>query len=283
MHHTTPASLRQTRTTASRFLLAAGISLAATLSTQAAVITFDELNPGSQGYWSGDYPAEEGTVNSTFSSGVATFQNSASTGPGYTYWSGFGYSNLGDTTTPGFENQYSSYAGGGIGGSGNFVIASGNALAGAEGPTINLSSPTDLTGLGAYFTNVTYAALSMRDGDGFSGPFGGDEGTDPHYMELTIHGYNGATATGTVTFNLADYRFADSGQDYIVNDWRWVNLSSLGTVDRLTFSFDSNDQGFGFLNKPAYFAMDNLLSVPEPSTALASLAGLALLARRRRR
>src|SRR5688572_9208249 len=108
MHHTTPASLRQTRATVSRLLLAAGITLAATLSTQAAVITFDELNPGSQGYWSGDYPAEEGSVSSTFSSGTATFQNSATTGPGYTFWSGFGYSNLGDTATPGFGNQYSS-------------------------------------------------------------------------------------------------------------------------------------------------------------------------------
>ncbi|MEK7949924.1 DUF4465 domain-containing protein [Luteolibacter soli] len=282
MYQPKTASLLRTLPTVPRPLLAAGITLAATLSTQAAVITFDELNPGSQGYWSGDYPAEEGTANTTFSSGSATFYNSATTGPGYTYWSGFGYSNLGDTTTPGFENQYSSYAGGGIAGSGNFVVASGSSIPGEEGPTINLSSPTDLTGLGAYFTNTTYTALSVRDGDGFSLPFGGTDGTSPDYLVLSIHGYNGATATGTVNFYLADFR-GDASSDYIVDQWKWVNLSALGTVDKLTFSFDSNDQSFGFLNKPAYFAMDNLLSIPEPSTALASLAGLALLARRRRR
>ncbi|MCW1920941.1 DUF4465 domain-containing protein [Luteolibacter arcticus] len=282
MHYPKTASLMRTLTTVPRSLFAAGITLAAALPTQAAVITFDELDPGSQGYWSGDYPAEEGTVNSTFSSGTATFQNSATTGPGYTYWSGFGYSNHGDTTTSGFGNQYSSFAGGGAGGSGNFVMASGSSAVGEEGPTITFPSPTDLTGLGAWFTNATYAALSIRDGDGFSDPFGGDDGTDPDYLRLTIHGYNGATAMGTVDFYLADYR-GDSSSDYIVDQWRWVNLSSLGTVDKLTFSFDSSDQSFGFINKPAYFAMDNLLSVPEPSTALAALAGLALLARRRRR
>lgn len=282
MHQPTKASPLRTLPTVPRPLLAAGITLAAALSTQAAVITFDELNPGSQGYWSGNYPAEEGTVNTTFSSGGATFFNSATTGPGYTYWSGFGYSNLGDTTTPGFGNQYSSYTGSGVGGSGNFVVASGNSQLGVEGPTIDLSTPTDLAGLGAYFTNTTYAALSVRDGDGFSLPFGGNDGTSPDYLILNIHGYNGATSTGTVSFYLADYR-GDSSSDYIVDQWKWVNLSALGTVDKLTFSFDSNDQSFGFINKPASFAMDNLLSIPEPSTALASLAGLALLARRRRR
>ena len=282
MHQPTKASPLRTLPTVPRPLLAAGITLAAALSTQAAVITFDELNPGSQGYWSGDYPAEEGTVNTPFNSGGATFHNSATTGPGYTYWSGFGYSNLGDTTTAGFGNQYSSYAGGGAGGSGNFVVASGNAQVGAEGPTVNLSSLTNLSGLGAYFTNTTYTALSVRDGDSFSQAFGGVDGTSPDYLILNIHGYNGATSTGTVSFYLADYR-GDSLSDYIVDQWEWVDLSALGTVDKLTFSFDSNDQSFGYLNKPAYFAMDNLLSIPEPSAALASLAGLALLARRRRR
>ena len=283
MHQPKKASLSQTLPTVPRLLLAAGITLAAALSTQAAVITFEDLDPGSNGYWSGTPPEEEGTVNTTFTSGGAAFENSATNwGGGFTSWSGFAYSNLGNTTTPGFENQYSSYTGGGFGGSGNFVMASGNSQVGAEGPTINLSSATNLAGLGAWFTNATYAALSVRDGDGFSDPFGGDDGTDPDYLRLTIHGYNGATATGTVDFYLADYR-GDSSSDYIVDQWKWVDLSALGTVDKLTFSFDSSDQSFGFINKPAYFAMDNLLSVPEPSTALASLAGLALLARRRRR
>ncbi|HEY1120386.1 MAG TPA: DUF4465 domain-containing protein [Haloferula sp.] len=283
MHQPTKASPLRTLPTVPRLMLAAGITLAAALSTQAAVITFDELDPGSNGYWSGTPPEEAGTVTTTFSSGGAAFENSATNwGGGFSSWSGFAYSNLGNTTTPGFENQYSSFTGGGIGGSGNFVMASGSAVAGQEGPTINLSSATDLTGLGAWFTNATYAALSMRDGDGFSEKFGGADGSDPDYLVLTIHGYNGATSTGSVNFYLADFR-GDSSSDYIVDEWKWVDLSALGTVDKLTFSFDSNDQSFGYLNKPSYFAMDNFLSVPEPSTALASLAGLALLARRRRR
>lgn len=267
MHHTKTAFPSRTLTTVPRPWLAAGISLATALSATAATITFDELDPGSQGYWNGS------DESGGFSSGSATFANTYV--PAWGSWSGFAYSNLGDTSTAGWGNQYSSYAGGGLGGAGNFAMASGSSTPGEEGPTITLSSPTDLSGLGAWFTNATYAALSVRDGDGFSDPFGPDD-----YLKLTIHGYNGVDATGTVDFYLADFR---DGASDIVDSWTWVNLSSLGTVDKLAFSFDSSDVGMFGINKPTYFAMDNLLSVPEPSTALALLAGLALLARRRRR
>jgi hypothetical protein len=265
-------------------LLAAGITLAASLSTQAAVVTFDELDPGPQGYWNGTPPAEEfATADTTFSSGGATFSNSVTNwGGGFSSWSGFVYSSLGDTTTPGFENQYSAYAGGGLGASGNFAVGYGSSTPGEEGPALTLSTLTNMAGLGAFFTNTTYAALAMRDGYYSADKFGGEDGTAPDYLMLTIHGYNGSTETGTVNFYLADFRFADSGQDYIVDAWTWVDLSDLGTVNKLTFSFQSSDIGDYGIDTPTYFAMDNLV-IPEPSTALTSLAGLALLARRRRR
>lgn len=277
MYQPTKASPLRTLPTVPRLMLAVGITLAAALSTQAAVINFDELNPGSQGFWNGS------DNSGGFSSGGATFANTFTDfGGGFSAWSGFAYSNLGDTTTPGFGNQYSSYTGAGVGGSGNFALASGSSTPGQEGPTITLSGLTDMTGLGAYFTNTTYTALSMLNGDSFAKKFGGATGTDADYLKLTIHGYNGTTETGTVDFYLADFRFSDSGQDYIVDNWRWVDFSGLGSVDKLTFSFDSSDVGGFGINTPTYFAMDNLV-IPEPSAALTSLAGLALLARRRRR
>lgn len=251
-----------------RPLLVAGISLAVALSTaSAAVITFDDLPLGSTGYWNGS------DSSGGFTSGGATFVNSYNTSWGS--WSGFAYSRLGDTTTAGWTNQYSAYTGSGLGGSGNFSLAYG-------GATIRLDAPTNLKGLGAWFTNTTYAALSMLNGDSFAKKFGGADGTDPDFFRLNIRGHNGEATTATIPFYLADFRYEDSAQDYLVTDWTFVDLSALGEVDRITFTFESSDVGDYGINTPVYFAMDHFLAVPEPSTLLASLAGLALLVRRRR-
>ena len=122
----------------------------------------------------------------------------------------------------------------------------------------------------------------MRDGDGFAKKFGGVDGTESDFFRLTIHGYAGGLSTGTVDFYLADFRFGNSGQDYIVDEWTFVDFSALGSVDELRFSFASSDVGAFGINTPLYFAMDDFLAVPEPSTLLASLAGFGLLLRRRR-
>ncbi|MFM7184787.1 MAG: DUF4465 domain-containing protein, partial [Planctomycetota bacterium] len=68
--------------------------------------------------------------------------------------------------------------------------------------------------------------------------------------------------------------------------WDWFDLSSLGTVDRIEFSFDGSDKGIFGLNTPAYFAMDDLTvaAVPEPmASVLAAAAAIAAVVRLRRR
>ena len=88
-------------------------------------------------------------------------------------------------------------------------------------------------------------------------------------------------------FYLADFRFADNSLDYIVRDWRFVDLSGLGVVSRLEFDLASSDSGAFGINTPAYFAMDSLAAnaVPEPATPVVLLGGLAaaVLVRRRGR
>ena len=64
-------------------------------------------------------------------------------------------------------------------------------------------------------------------------------------------------APDSVTFYLADYRFADNDSDYIVKTWQWVNLLPLGHVDSLIFSLTSSDNGPAGMNTPAYFCIDN--------------------------
>lgn len=133
-------------------------------------------------------------------------------------------------------------------------------------------------------TNTTYAALAMRDGDGFSKRFGGTDGTDPDFFLLTILGEtSGGTVTGSVDYYLADFRAEDSAADFIRSNWSRVDLTPLGTkVSTLRFQLSSSDNGEFGMNTPAYFALDNLVAVPEPDSMLLLLMGLlGCLGRRR--
>ena len=238
-------------------------------ATHAANSTFDDLPLPPQSNYA---PGVSDSGAFPFTSGDATFNHQFSNwGGGYSSWSGWAYSNQTDTTTAGYGNQYSSYAGTGQDGSQNYAVA-------FEGPvSVTFASATVLSG--AWFTNTTYAALSMRDGDGFAKQFGGTSGNDADFFTLTISGYNGATSTGSIDFMLADYRFDDNAKDTIVKDWTFVDMQSLGAVDSLTFALSSSDNGAFGMNTPAYFAMDSLAPVPEPEQAVLLLAGLLLVGR----
>jgi hypothetical protein len=251
----------------------------------AATIDFEDLGANlpisGNYYYDGCNAAGPPTA---FSSQGATFNNETATFGSSCFWQGWAYSQTTDVTTPGFANQYSAIAGSGAGSSATYGVAFTGGEVGAQGPVsrITFAQEVDLAGLGVALTNTTYATLSMRDGDGFAKKFGGASGTDPDYFLLTITGRDASNAiTGSVEFALADYRFADDALDYIVTQWTFVDLSGLGSVAALEFSLDSSDQSFGFLNTPSYFALDDLLSVPEPDSAALLAFGLALLARRR--
>ncbi|MDZ7620425.1 MAG: DUF4465 domain-containing protein [Patescibacteria group bacterium] len=271
----------------------------------AQMATFDALPLSAGSYWNGSDKLVSGQYDPDHLMGPATFYSSGFSDGGvtlsntfaewwtsggalwYTSWNGWAYSNITDTTTAGFTNEFSAYVlpgGGGHAGSANYALY-------YEGFDVE----TTVTGIpagtlqGAYFTNTTYAALTMLNGDayGFSKKFGGTTGSDPDWFLLTITGLNAANqSTGSVDFYLADYRFADAAEDYIVSDWTWVDLSSLGDATQLQFGFSSSDSGQWGMNTPAYFAMDSLTLgvIPEPSALLLLLCGgLVGLASFRRR
>lgn len=183
-------------------------------------------------------------------------------------WSGWAISNTTDVTTPGYLNQYSAIAGGGFDGSAHYAVtyAYGNN---------NIILQGDAAGQpvsGLYITNSTYAYLSMLDGDAISKKFGGITGNDPDYFLLTIKAYfNGNLSSDSVNFYLADYRYSNNSQDYIIDEWTWVGLSSLGAVDSLTFTLTSSDVGQFGINTPTYFCIDNIIST-NPNTATSTLS-----------
>jgi hypothetical protein len=240
----------------------------------AGVATFDDLTLAPESHWGGAGSGETGFTNGGFS-----FPHTSASFA----WNGFVYTNMTDTTTPGYLNQFSAYTGGGYN-SDNYSICY-TMLDWQGGTYATMPEVVDLTGenydttvSGAYFTNTTYAVLSMLHGDAFAKNFGGSSGDDPDWFKLSITGIDTeGDETGTVDFYLADYRFEDNSLDYIVDEWTWVDLSGLGNVSALGFTLDSSDSGAYGINTPAYFAMDNLTGAPVPVPAAVWLLGSGIV------
>jgi hypothetical protein len=224
------------------------------LLTQAeqGVIDFEDLTLSPNSFYNGADGA------GGFTSRGAFFNNSYNTT--YQSWSGWSYSNTTDTTTPGFTNQYSAITGSGVGEAGNYAVAF----------TFNPSDayielPAGKTPKSIRITNTTYAVQSMLNGDQFAKKFGGATGNDPDFFLLTITGLDKTNnVVGTVDFYLADYRFAENSQDYIVTKWKQFDLSELSGATKLSFKLTSSDNGSYGMNTPAYFAVDNLKVVSFP-------------------
>ncbi len=172
-------------------------------------------------------------------------------------WMGWAISSARDDSTPGFQNQYSAIAGAGADLSDSYAVSF------SFEPNIihlrpdALGKPVE----SLMVTNATYPFLSMRDGDAFAKRFGGVDGDDPDYFLLTIKKYyNGIISEDSIDFYLADYRFSDNSEDYIVSRWTKIDLSELGPVDSLWLSLSSTDVGMFGMNTPAYFCVDNIIT-----------------------
>ncbi len=203
-----------------------------------------------------------------FVSGGLNFNNDFD--PMFASWSGWSYSNTTDTTTAGFANQFSAIAGGGANQSDTYAV--GTAFTGAVVPTIRRNPASTGTFRSIDITNTTYATLSMLQGDGFAKQFGGDSGDDADFFLLTIEGFDAsASSVGTVDFYLADYRFADNRQDYIIDQWTTVDVSALSSAVELRFALSSSDVGAFGINTPAYFAVDNIKTAGQTPTPMVTV------------
>lgn len=191
--------------------------------------------------------AYSNSLSLPFQSAGASFQYKW----GGTYWSGgFSYTNKYDSATAGFTNLYGVKPLKGYNNSNVYAVAQ-------DGGVINLSAPSN-TVQGFYITNTTYAFKSMKLGDAFAKKFGGVSGNDPDFFKVTVKGFkNGILINDSVSFYLADFRFANNSLDYIVDTWQWVNTSTLGNIDSLKFFMYSSDVGNFGINTPLFFAMDN--------------------------
>ncbi len=212
---------------------------------------FENLTLTQDTFWDGSLQP----LGTTFTSGNVILPNYYDTSWGGFWSSGWAYSNMKDDTTAGFGNLFSTYAASGFLSSSNYIVGQQNSTldftAAAKGKVVN----------GLYITNSTYAALSMKNGDAFAKKFGGANGTDPDFFLVSIYGYlNGIKIADSINYYLADFRFANSSQDYISKDWTWINLSSFGNIDSLEFKLSSSDTGAFGMNTPAFFCVDNIIT-----------------------
>ena len=104
---------------------------------------------------------------------------------------------------------------------------------------------------GMYVCNTAWVVNAILNGDGMSSDEGAPFGEND-WFKLTIHGYlNGEAVNNQVDFYLAQ------GTSYIA-DWKYVDLSSLGEVDEISFALSSSKHNDYGMTTPSYFCIDNL-------------------------
>lgn len=231
-----------------------------TTETKTYLIGFENVPLGSINYWngsdlSGELKEEPASWDPTvieknyyggFESEVAVFKNKFTPGEYGDSWLGFACSALGDTKTPGIENQYSCIAGSGANMSGKFGLAFGQDAT-FECPKNEYGY---LTIKNILLTNSTYTYCTIKEGNDFSRKF--DSGD---WFKVSITGYKDAKQTAYVDYYLADFR---EGKKFISDSWVKVDISALGEVDRVVFTFDSSDKGDYGVNTPMYVCVDNI-------------------------
>ena len=114
-----------------------------------------------------------------------------------------------------------------------------------QAATITVSNTKGVNVKGFFFTNSSYLVNSVENGDDYAKKF-----ADGDYLKVTVTADNGKS----VDFYPADYRTGVT----VVKDWKWLDLSSLGRVKVLTFTFDGTDKGSWGLNTPSYVCIDDL-------------------------
>ena len=244
----------------------------------AQVADFEYLYLEDDSYWAGpDWKGEQeeslyGPIEfqGSFVSGSYAFANNYI--PDYNSWSSFAFANR---TSNGFdvlmEDMCNATTGAAHSGD-NYGVFFGDAMGlGMSPATITvLNNPNGQIIPGFYITNAAYAVDAILNGDGnfnhgetdalgntiydnAGNVVGTEEFHQGDFLKLTITADNGEE----VEFYLADYRSANEDDWYYVQDWQYVDLSSLGTVKELEFCMTSSRSNSWGYTTPLYCCIDD--------------------------
>lgn len=236
-------------------------------SVAPAVATFEELEVPADGHIS--VSNEEDDERTEFVSGGYEFATGCMSDWDYWYW--FGYANRTETKYESLDDQWNNVVGGGYDGSANYGVAFAAEFNGPCYVSL-LNEPAVVPGF--YITNSSYAYNALTGGDAVAKKFGAGD-----WFLLTIKGYDAnGEVTGTKEYYLTDLR--NEASAFIINDWRYVDLSCLGKVAKIGFALSSSDNGDWGMNTPAYFCFDNFGAdgeeeLPEKNVVLVESTGYA--------
>ena len=193
-----------------------------------------------------DPDVDEDTYFDSFFSGSFRFPNYPM--KSYNAWCGFGFANETATGFEGLEHQFRNVVGGGADGSNAYGVAY---LYGANATITVCHGDTGHNVNGVYITNSAYTLSVILNGNAFCDKFTAEAGD---YMTVSFTGYDAdGNQTGVVEAPLADYR-TRAEAPYLLTDWKWIDLSSLGDVKTLRVNYDSSKRS----QVPAYVCFDKL-------------------------
>ncbi len=214
------------------------------------VISFENQTLGAEGYWCGDLNGVkydswgvDGYACQYQESGVTFPVNYT---PAYASWSGFAISNR---TATNFKpaasfseinaDQFNNIVGKAFDGNNYCVVYTfGEGIEFKEGVVVK----------GFYYTNNAWTVDAILNGDGMTeGNF-----TKEDWLKCTIAADKADGTTATVELVLA------ANGDYI-KDWQYADLSSLGKITKLSFSFDGTKKNDYGLTTPTYICIDNIV------------------------
>ncbi len=241
-------------------------SVKVTLKTSVTV-TFEGIDPsylaGPTSYGANLYSGHENQYTGYYDEESGLYMGINEAGGSYDYWNGgIAVSQWNEMATSSYTNQCSVYyrdpatGCGGNGGSQTFGVSFGYYAMMGTCPRMEfLDDSLEREFSHIYVANSTYAALTVRNGDGWAcAPLCYD---NRDWFRLTATGYGAdGTETGKAEFYLADYRTEDSPG--LVTGWQRFDLSSLGKVHRIEFDMDGSSKNAYGLTTPAYFCLDDI-------------------------
>ena len=212
---------------------------------QSFVISFENQALNADGYWCGD---ETGTKFDNFGSDgyACTYTEKGATfvanyTPAWSSWSGYAISNRKQTTYKDMiPDQFNCVAGGAHTGN-NFCV-----VYPFIGDIIDFGE-NGVTVKGFFYTNDAWTVDAILNGDKITpGNFEKDD-----WLKCTVTGTKMDDTTASV-----DLWLAKNGE----YSWRWeyADLSSLGKIKSLSFSFDGTKKNDWGLTTPTYLCIDHI-------------------------
>lgn len=163
------------------------------------------------------------------------------------YWGGFVLSGTFGTTATvsDYAYQFTAWVNKGVGDSSRCAIGYIDTYTnGYAVPTVELTSPRTI--VSCHLAPSAMVALYTPT----------EVSKENLWFKMIVTGYLDGAETGKAECFLVENGTVKSG-------WNELDLSKLGRVDKLLFTFDSNDVGISGVNTPGYFALGGLTFVKE--------------------